>query len=858
MNSIDHYVTVHILNMPYHADKPYTYYVPADFGADIKKGDFLTVPVGNGRRKEIAVVVQTGDSCDFENIKPVLAVGNARLSLNEELLGLCFFMKEQTMCTIGDAVKAIIPSAAMTKLGEYYFCNTEPAAEDVQKILGRLGVSAGYVYSFIQSKGNVSLIRLKDEFGDEAGDLVDCLVRSSLIIKDYQLKAPSNDRYISYYSLNISESEAALIYSGNAGTGVKIKSAGQRAVLRELSLSGEPISESVLMEKTRASKANLNALAEKKLVNVTKADLYRNPYKDKGAADALKQNRYSELSVAQNNAYKIIEEIYLTHKPKGALLHGVTGSGKTRVIKAAIDLAIADKRSVIILVPEIALTPQTVDIFCGYYGERTAVIHSSLSAGEKYDSWKRIRAGEVDVVIGTRSAIFAPLENIGLIVIDEEQEHTYKSEINPKYLTHDIARYRCASHNALMILASATPSLQSYHKAVSGAYTLIELNERYGEAQLPEVIIADMRGEIKSGNTSPVGEILLRELKNIEETKKQAILFLNRRGYNSFLSCKMCGDAIQCPHCSVSMTYHTKKRFSDEELNAGIESSKLKAANGSLTCHYCGYRTPVPKECPKCGSTHISYMGFGTQYAEQELEKLLPESKIIRMDADTTGKKFAHEELLSKFRAGEANILLGTQMVTKGHDFPSVTLVGIFLADSSLFLDDFRAAERTFAMITQVIGRAGRASDRGIAVIQTFNPESDTIKIAAQQDYRTFYEREIALRKALVFPPFCDIAVFTVTGIDEASLMLAASKLAAEIRASVSTGGEFKDVAVIAFGPFEAPVYKIQNKYRMRMIIKCKLNKRTRELINTLFTKFDTKSGGKLSISVDFNPTSSL
>lgn len=852
MNSVSHYVTVHILNMPYHADNPYTYYVPADFGSDIKKGDFVTVPFGNGRRKESAIVISASDSCDIENIKPVLAVGNPRLSLNEELLGLCFFMKEQTLCTIGDAARAIVPSSAMTKLGEYYFCNPDKDASDAEKILERLGVRAGYVYSYIQSKGNTSLSRLKNEFGDEAGDLIDCLVRASLIIKDFEIKESSNDRYISYISLNISDEEALLISSGSPEASVKIRSVGQNAVLRELALSGDLVSETSLMEKTGASKAQISTLAEKKLINVTKVDSYRNPYKDKGNRDG--KNRYNDLSEAQRKAYEIIEQMYLSHEPKGALLHGVTGSGKTRVIKAAIDLVIEDGKSVIILVPEISLTPQTVDIFCGYYGDRVAVVHSGLSSGERYDAWKRIRNGDVDVVIGTRSAVFAPLENIGLIVIDEEQEHTYKSDTNPKYLTHDIARYRCASHNALMLLASATPSLSSYHKAVSGTYTLIELMERYGDAELPEVIISDMREETKHGNTSPIGETLLMELKNTSDAKKQAILFLNRRGYNSFLSCRMCGEVIQCPHCTVSMTYHTKRRFSDEELNKGVESSKLKAMSGSLTCHYCGYRSPVPEVCPKCGSTHIAYMGFGTQYAEQELSKFLPDIRIIRMDADTTNTKFAHEEILTKFRSGEADILLGTQMVTKGHDFPTVTLVGVFLADSSLYLDDFRAAERTFAMITQVIGRAGRASDKGIAVIQTFNPDSDTIKLAAQQDYKLFYQKEISLRKVLVFPPFCDIAVLTITGTDEAALSLASLKLASTIREYAA--GDFKDVAIIAFGPFEAPVYKVQNRYRMRMIIKCKLNKRTRSFIQALFSGFDNKSGNKISISVDFNPSS--
>jgi len=844
-----HFVTVHILNIPYHADNGYTYYVPSDIGSDIKTGDFVTVPLGKGRRKETALVVSASDSCDIKNVKPVLAVGDSRLSLNEELLGLCFFMKEQTLCTVGEAVKVIVPSAAMTKLGEYYFCNPDMDVSDIEKMILRLGPRAGYLYNFVKSRGDTSLARIKGEFGDEAGDLLTSLVRASVLLKDFEIKKSSSDKYTYNISLAVSEEDALAISSGEAVNSMKIakiRSLGQIAILRELALSGTAVAESVLLERTGATRTQITTLAEKNLVHVTKNDLYRNPYKDRGS----EKERYNDLSPAQAEAYRQIEAFCGANEPKAVMFHGITGSGKTRVIKSAIDLVISKEKSVIILVPEISLTPQTVDIFCGYYGDSVAVIHSNLSAGERYDAWKRIRKGEVKVVIGTRSAVFAPLENIGLIVIDEEQEHTYKSDTNPKYLTHDIARFRCASHNALMLLSSATPSLSSYYKAVSGTYHLVELNERYGSAELPEVVISDMREEVKNGNPSPISEELLLSLKTVSDAKKQSILFLNRRGYNSFLSCRMCGEVVQCPHCSVSLTYHTRRYFSEDDLNKGMTAAELKSMNGSLACHYCGYRSPVPDVCPKCGEKHLAYMGFGTQYAEQELKRLVPACEIIRMDADTTNTKFAHEEILSKFRAGDANVLLGTQMVTKGHDFPTVTLVGVFLADSSLYIDDFRAAERTFAMITQVIGRAGRASDKGRAIIQTFNPDSDIIKLAASQNYKEFYKNEIELRRALTFPPFCDIAVITISGTNEATLALASSKLAGTIRDYLAN--DFGDVATIAFGPFEAPIYKIQNRYRMRMILKCKLNKRSRQLLSTIYSKFDTN---KLSISIDLNPS---
>ncbi|MBR2850365.1 MAG: primosomal protein N', partial [Clostridia bacterium] len=387
---------------------------------------------------------------------------------------------------------------------------------------------------------------------------------------------------------------------------------------------------------------------------------------------------------------------------------------------------------VIVLLPEIALTPQTLEIFCSRYGKRVAIIHSGLSEGERLDTYRRIKSGGADVVIGTRSAVFAPLDNLGMIVIDEEQEHTYKSDMNPKYHAKDIARYRSAHQNSLMLLASATPSFDSYYKAKEGKYALVTLKNRYGGAKLPRVSVVDMRKSAAGGVTSPLGNMLCEKLVETKERGNQSILFINRRGYNNFLSCRSCGEAVSCPTCSVSMTYHTYGGSYDR---------------GELRCHWCGRRMPVPTTCPSCQSEHIARMGYGTQRIEQELSELLPTANILRMDTDTTSAKNAYEELLGKFRRREADILLGTQMVTKGHDFPAVTLVGVLLADASLYLDDYRAAERTFAMLTQVIGRAGRAVKEGEAIIQTNNPDNDCIRLACKQDYERFYENEIRLRK---------------------------------------------------------------------------------------------------------------
>ncbi|MBQ8402631.1 MAG: primosomal protein N', partial [Clostridia bacterium] len=434
-------------------------------------------------------------------------------------------------------------------------------------------------------------------------------------------------------------------------------------------------------------------------------------------------------------------------------------------------------------------------------------------------------------------------------------------------------------HNAVMLLSSATPSVTSYHKAKTGIYTLVELKNRYNKGPLPQVEICDMRG---TSPTSPVGDVLADRLREDKAAGNQSILFLNRRGYNHFVSCRSCGKSIQCPHCSVSMTYHTVRRGKLQEVSedAGYspeEYQRTRRENGLLACHLCGYRTKLPEVCPVCGKPHFLFMGCGTQKAEDDIEKQFPDLRLIRMDTDTTHGKFSHETYLSRFRAGEADVLLGTQMVTKGHDFPKVATVGVLNADSALFLDDYRASERTFSMLTQVIGRSDRGDVQWKAIIQTWNPDNDVLHLAAAQDYVRFYEGEIRLRKALCFPPFCDIAVITVSGSDEGVLSSIVTSLHQRIRKCAAE--EFSDVPLVLFGPFEAPVYRIQNVFRMRFVLKCRLNKRTRAFIHQLLSEYsggsvpgaEEKKSGKpvgatevrlhsrgdrrISVAVDLNPS---
>ena len=625
-------------------------------------------------------------------------------------------------------------------------------------------------------------------------------------------------------TLSAEECDVLLASKGRAG----IRSDGQRMIIEYLRDIGTADIE-LLRVMPGVSYANISALRDKGIIRILESEDLRNPYAEYART---RNNAPIELSPAQSTAYSTIESELLSDEARAVLLFGVTGSGKTKVIMKAIDRTLAEGRTVIMLVPEIALTPQTVNIFCTRYGERVAVIHSSLSQGERFDAWRRIKRGEVDLVIGTRSAIFAPLTNIGMIVIDEEHEHTYKSESDPKYHARDIAAYRCGQNKALMLLASATPSLESFYKAKNGSYTLVPLRERYGGVRLPDAIIVDMREELRLGNTTPISERLLKALKSVYDEEHQAILFLNRRGYSTQINCKECGEVLSCPRCSVSLTYHNGRD------------------GGKLLCHICGYSQPVPKSCPSCSADRLSFLGFGTQKLEAELNKYLPDMSVLRMDADTTGTKMSYDRMLEEFRLGRADILLGTQMVAKGHDFPRVTLVGVALADTSLHVSDFRAAERTFSLLTQVIGRAGRATDSGVAVIQTFAPKNEVIRLACLQDYETFYQGEIALRRELSYPPFCDIVYLTLTSEDEGELMQESKRLSDLVLAKLNS--EFSKLPFIVFGPFEAQVYKINEKYRMRMVIKCKLNKQSRLFFHQLLCEFSTAR--HVTLSVDMNP----
>lgn len=554
---------------------------------------------------------------------------------------------------------------------------------------------------------------------------------------------------------------------------------------------------------------------------------YRNPYKN---LETDMEKSEIHLSVQQDKAYSTFLKLMNNGGGTG-LLFGVTGSGKTQVYMKLIDKALESGRDVIVMVPEISLTSQVLDIFHKRYGDKVAVFHSGLSLGERNDEYKRVERGEAKIAVGTRSAAFAPFHNLGLIIMDEEQEHTYKSERTPRYHAKDVAAFRCKYNQALFLMISATPSLETYSNALNGKYTLCELTERYGEVSLPEVIIVDMKSEMKMKNHSPISSKLRELISETLDHKKQVILLINRRGYNTFIACNDCGHVITCPNCSISLTYHSY--------------------NNRLTCHYCGYSKSLDTSCPECSSNHVRYSGFGTQRIEDELESLFPAARILRMDADTTSAKFSHNKMFSAFSNHEYDILVGTQMVAKGLDFPDVALVGVVNADNSLYDENYNSAERSFDLITQVVGRCGRRNERGRAVIQTINPYNDCIDFSAKQDYKSFFNNEIMLRKSLIYPPYCDIISVSFLGGEENTVALCA-KAFLDILKELNSDGAQK---LIVLGPSPAKIFKLNCQYRYRLSVKCRNSKNVRRMFNEILKRISKiKDYKDVSISVDLNP----
>lgn len=627
-----------------------------------------------------------------------------------------------------------------------------------------------------------------------------------------------NDKTREMISLAVDAGEASELARA------KRRKAPMQAELLELMCTVGRVSAHEALYFTGASRQSLKALINAGLIETDFEEIFRRPEVWNEEIQPL-----PVLNSEQSAVFEGLNELLQSPTAEAALLCGVTGSGKTSIYIHLICRTLKSGKSAVLLVPEISLTPQMIRTFSEHFGNDVAVLHSSLSLGERYDEWKRAKNGDARLVIGTRSAVFAPFENLGLIIIDEEQEESYKSENSPRYHARDIAKYRCAKTNSLLLLGSATPDLESRYAAEKGRYKYFELKKRYNEMKLPDVSIVDMKSELRGGNGGNISERLQSELVKNIENGEQSILFINRRGAHKLISCGECGYIYKCPNCSVSLTYHSSNR--------------------RLMCHYCGYTQRPDNACPDCGGL-LTFIGAGTQLIEDELKQLFPDSGVIRMDTDTVKAAGSHDALLEKFRKEKIPIMVGTQMVTKGLNFENVTLIGVLSADQSLYCGDYRSGERTFSLITQVVGRSGRGSKPGRAVIQTFTPQNEIIRLAAAQDYDGFYKSEMQLRALQRTPPFADIISITASGVEEASVI----KCCEDIRNILSASVRHRtDISIL--GPAPLAVVKVNNRYRYRVNISCKSDKEIRALVSAVLVKLNSSGKYKgVSIFADNNP----
>lgn len=786
-------------------DKRYSYAVPQNLTSLAKAGCRVTVPFGMGNTKKQGMIFSVHKGEITPKTKEITSVTDDSPILNDEMLKMCEWLKNNVFCTYFDAIHIMLPAGLNYRLSEYYLAN----AEFVSTAL--LTEEERCVFDYLTSSGEQPLKKIEQLFED-ANAVLATLLQKQAVIKNLVPTRRINDITRRWVRIN---------YDNSAN----FKLTARQQEIYDIVDAAGSVSVKELQYFTGVSTSVINTLEKKEILISFEKQEFRMPYVSGNAV-----NREDiVLTSEQQDAFNGLLSLTQSQQGEVALLYGVTGSGKTKVFLKLVDEVSQKGEGVIIMVPEIALTPQMIKIFSSRYGSKIAVFHSAMSLGQRMDEYNRIKQGKALIAIGTRSAVFAPFKKIGLVVIDEEQEHTYKSEKTPRFHARDVALFRANYHNCLLCLASATPSVESYSAALSGKYKLFTLKERYGGAVLPKVELVDMRKEINDGNSSNISRQLAFQIEQSLNNKKQAIILLNRRGHNTYVSCNGCGWVACCDNCSISLTYHS--------------------ANKRLMCHYCGTSQELPTECPECGNKLFHFSGAGTQRLEQELKLLFPAARILRLDADSTITKDSYSNYLTAFANGEYDIMIGTQMVAKGLDFPRVTVVGVIGADKALNSEDFRGYERTFALLTQVVGRAGRAKNSGIAVVQTNDTENNIISLAQQQDYDAFYKEEILNRKLMIFPPYCDICMIYSQSFDSSVAKNTISEIFANIKNAVAN--EYKDVKLIILGPTSATVPKVNNKYRYRIIIKTKNNSRFREMIKTCT---DIKLKKDTYIGIDMNP----
>ncbi|MEP9406214.1 primosomal protein N' [Peribacillus frigoritolerans] len=784
-------------------DREFDYRIPEKWNQVIKPGMRVIVPFGP--RMVQGFVTGLKAKSDFAKLRFIKEPMDLEPILNDELLQLGDWLTKEAMCFKISALQAMLPAAMKAKY--------EKVIKVVEDKKDQLPPSIQNLF------GKNDSLSWKDVIEGENASLVQKEMQNGILELEYNVKNRLNKKTVRVIKSLLSPMELKEMASAISSHAKK-----QQELLQYFIEHQEPIPLKELLELMNTSSGTVKSLVSKGALAEMDQEIYRDPYENR----VFEKSIPFTLTAEQTAALKPIQEKIHHDEHDVFLLYGVTGSGKTEVYLQAIASVIEKGKEAIMLVPEISLTPQTVKRFKERFGEQVAVMHSGLSVGEKYDEWRKIHRKEVKVVVGARSAVFAPFENLGLVIIDEEHESSYKQEETPRYHARDVAIERAKSYGCPVILGSATPTLESFARAKKNVYKLLTLSQRMNKNALPAVDIVDMREELRTGNRSMFSELLFTKLKDRLEKGEQTVLMLNKRGHSSFVMCRSCGLVINCPNCDISLTYH---RFND-----------------IMKCHYCGFEEGMPSVCPECDSEHIRFFGTGTQKVEEELAKILPEARVIRMDVDTTSKKGSHERLLNAFGEGKADILLGTQMIAKGLDFPNITLVGVLSADTMLHLPDFRSSEKTFQLLTQVSGRAGRHQLPGEVVIQTYTPEHYSIELSALQDYDAFYEREMYLRRQSHYPPYYYVVLITVSHEDLMKTVSVTEKITNYLGSRLN-----RDSVVL--GPVASPISRINNRYRYQCLIKYKREPDLNQHLRTLLEHYQKETAqNHLQISIDLNP----
>ena len=762
-------------------DRVFDYRVPAQWEEAVCVGLRVMVPFGQRNTKREGYVIALTETTEVPagKIKEIVEIlDEGRPILTPPILELAKWMKKEYFCTLNQCLQAVMPAGIRTK-SVWYVELTEQTAE--------LSEKEQQVADVLTEQGGAAPLReLEQVFGNRTEYILRCLQEKKVVRLRQKTTRSTYKKEKRYVSLT---ENIELLTEAKEKAAKDKRLAGQLRVFSAI-CPGESISVEELKEKASVTDSPIHTLLQKGVL----VERRRQEKRDVFQLEDYTPTQPFYPTPEQAQALALLREEEQKEGKRPILLHGVTGSGKTEIYMQLIEHVVMEGKQAIVLVPEISLTPQIMERFISRFGKRVSVTHSRLSLGERLDQWRKARDGEISIIIGPRSALFMPFSNLGVIVMNECHESSYISDVTPKYHTREVARKLSELTGALLVMGSATPDIDSYHRAVTGEFLLLQLKERTKGSRLPEVFVTDMRKELEDGNRSAFGLPLQQAIRENLEKGQQTMLFLNRRGYSTFVSCRKCGGVLTCPSCNVSYTYH--------------------ASDKALVCHYCGKEVPVPKTCPSCGSHYIRYFGTGTQKIEEETRRLFPEASVLRMDADTTTGKNGHARILELFGKGKADILIGTQMIAKGHDFPNVTLVGILAADLSLNLGTYQAAENCFQLITQAAGRAGRGELPGQVFIQTYQPENHAIRMAAAQDYGGFYQEEILLRQAMEYPPFSHIFSVLITGEMEQEVILAAQRLGAFMNHYAERAG------CTVVGPAPAPLPKFRGEFRWQIFAK--------------------------------------